>query len=279
MLTKEHISFSELSDWCRCPYYHKKVWLEKERAFEGNEHTSFGTAVHHVCETIVMDEYQARVKDEIYVFDLDACYKLFLDKFESSLADIPNFEPKEKLVEDMKKQVLNILPGILPALKKQFGFDYEVLSVEMKLYEPIATERGIEKKYKGFIDLIIAADDKLHVLDWKTCSWGWKREKKTEKMVTYQLTYYKNYAGQALDVDPENIKVYFALLKRTAKKDNVEIFEIPCGSKKIKNALKLLDQAVYNIESGNHPKNKTACKTAFYGICPLYETCMQRKGK
>lgn len=245
----------------------------------GNEHTSFGTAIHHVCEVIVMDEYKARKEEGIYVFDLEECHKLFLEKFEESLKEIPDFTPDSKLVEDMKGQALVILPHILPSLKKQFGFDYEVIAVEMKLYEPIATERGIEKKYKGFIDLIIAANDKLHILDWKTCSWGWKREKKSDKMMSYQLTYYKNFASKALDVDPTDIKVYFALLKRTAKKDNAEIFEIPCGSKKIKNALKLLDQAVYNIESGNHPKNKIACKTAFYGVCPLYETCMQRTRK
>lgn len=276
-MIKEHISFSELSDWTKCAHYHKKVWLEKEKAFLGNEHTCFGTAIHHVCETIVMDEYEARKNGETYIFDLEASYKLFLEKFEESMSEIEDFQRDEKLVSDMKKQAPKILPEILPALKATFGSDYKVKAVELQLYEPIANSFGITYNYKGFVDLILEARNKLHVLDWKTCSWGWKREKKSEKMVTYQLTYYKKFASQYFDIPERDIKVYFALLKRTANKNNVEIFEVPCGERKVKNALQLLEQAVYNITNGNHPKNKLSCEKGFYGRCPLYDTCIRKK--
>jgi hypothetical protein len=43
------------------------------------------------------------------------------------------------------------------------------------------------------------------------------------------------------------------------------------GEKKIKNALNILNKAVYNIHKGNHPKNKLNCgKCDFRGTehCP-----------
>ena len=49
---------------------------------------------------------------------------------------------------------------------------YEVLEVEMPLYEPIEGEK--DYKFKGFIDAVVATPDgKVHIFDWKTCSWGW----------------------------------------------------------------------------------------------------------
>ena len=89
-------------------------------------------------------------------------------------------------------------------------------------------------------------------------------------MITYQLTLYKHFWAKKHGIDPNKIDTYFALVKRTAKKNNVEIFKVPCGDKKIKNALKLLDTALYNIRKQRYIKNKTSCQ-AGYG-CPLYKT-------
>ena len=51
-----HISFSELKNWDRCPYYHKLTYIDNRRLFQGNEYTAFGTAVHSVCEKILLEE-------------------------------------------------------------------------------------------------------------------------------------------------------------------------------------------------------------------------------
>ena len=52
---RKHISFSELKIWNECPYKHKLVYLEKVKEFKGSEHTAFGTAMHYVCENLVLD--------------------------------------------------------------------------------------------------------------------------------------------------------------------------------------------------------------------------------
>ena len=125
--------------------------------------------------------------------------------------------------------------------------------------------------FKGFIDLVIKTpDQKYHVIDWKTCSWGWDSKKKTDRIINYQITLYKNFFASKHNIDPKNIETYFALLKRTAKTNNVEIFRVTSGQKKTDNALNLLNKAVYNITRNNHIKNRLSC-TSGYG-CEFYKT-------
>lgn len=118
----------------------------------------------------------------------------------------------------------------------------------------------IERKFKGFIDLVIKTDDgKYHVIDWKTCSWGWDAKKRSDRLITYQLTLYKKFFCEKHGIDPNDVETHFALLKRTAKKDNVEIFRVTSGERKTENAKKLLNDAIVNIENQNFIKNRTSC--------------------
>ena len=167
----------------------------------------------------------------------------------------------------MMKQGNNIIPEIDDALNDYFE-EYEVLAVEMPLYEPIENE---EHQFKGYIDAVVATPDgKVHIFDWKTCSWGWDSRKKSDKMVTYQLTLYKHFFCQKMSIDPKDVETHFALLKRTAKKNNVEFFRVTSGPKKTENALKLLNTALYNIKNKRYIKNKLSC-TGGYG-CKFYKT-------
>jgi RecB family exonuclease len=160
----------------------------------------------------------------------------------------------------MQDQGPLILGEIFPAMEEHFG-DYEVLEAEEDLMEMIQDFSCEDKnKFKGFIDLVIKTpDDKIHIIDWKTCSWGWDARKRADPMITYQLTFYKHFWAKKHNVDPSMIETHFALLKRTAKKDRVEIFRVTSGKIKTQNALKFLEKAIYNIERKNFIKNRLAC--------------------
>ena len=67
-------------------------------------------------------------------------------------------------------------------------------------------------------------------------------------MTTYQLTFYKFFYAQKHNINPDMIETHFALLKRTAKKDNVEIFRVTSGEKKTENAFNVLSKALNNID-------------------------------
>ena len=253
---RTHISFSEMKIWSECPYKHKLIYKDNVKQFLGNEYTAFGTAIHHVCELAVVDDKV----DMIQEFNVK-----FLE--ELKLLTEKNVDLKKKLISDMRLQAKNLVNFILPALKKTFK-KFEVVSVEEELMIPIENSTMM---FKGFIDLVIKTpDQKYHVIDWKTCSWGWDSKKKTDRIINYQITLYKNFFASKHNIDPKNIETYFALLKRTAKSNNVEIFRVTSGPKKTDNALNLLNKAVYNISRNNHIKNRLSCTSGFG--CEFYNT-------
>ena len=247
-----HISYSELKDWAHCPYYHKLTRVDGIDGFTGNQYTAFGSAIHSVCEKKLLQE---EMDDDFFVQEL-----------KKNISELD--EPVDnKIVHQMMKQGNDIIPEIDDALNEYFE-EYEVLAVEMPLYEDI---EGHDRKFKGFIDAVVTTPDgKVHIFDWKTCSWGWNAQKRSDKMVTYQLTLYKKFFCQKMNVDPKSVETHFALLKRTAKNNHVEFFRVTSGPKKTENALKLLNMALYNIENKRYIKNRLSC-TSGYG-CKFYKT-------
>ena len=183
-----------------------------------------------------------------------------MKKFLEQLISLPDdLKLNENLVNSMREQGNVLIPEIFPAMEDYFE-DYEVVSTEEKLYELMDDVAPGEYNFKGFIDLVVRTNDgKYHIIDWKTCSWGWDARKKAEKMVTYQLTLYKHYFAKKHNIDPKNIETHFALLKRTAKNNRVEIFRVTSGPKKTENALNLLKKALYNITASRHLKNRLSC--------------------
>lgn len=254
---RKHISFSELKTWYECAFKHKLVYIDKIKQFKGSEHTAFGTAMHYVCEN-VFDQ-----KNNLST--------MFQQKFleELTMLKQDNVDLNKKLISEMRIQGDKMLAHILPAVKQMFPV-FEVISVEEELYVPL--EDG--SNFKGFIDLVLKVDETYHIIDWKTCSWGWDSKRKSDRMTTYQLTLYKHFFAKKHNIDPDNIETHFALLKRTAKSNNVEIFRVTSGMKKTENAVKLLKKALYNIKKSNHIKNRLSC-TSGYG-CEFYQTehCM-----
>ena len=248
-----HISYSELKDWKFCAFYHKLTRVDGIDGFTGNEYTAFGSAIHSVCEKKLLQE--------------DIGEDFFVNELKKNISDLD--EPVDnKIVHQMMKQGNKIIPEIDDALSEYFD-EYEVLAVEMDLMEDI--EGHDDYKFKGFIDAVVSTPDgKVHIFDWKTCSWGWDAKKRSEPMVTYQLTLYKHYFCQKMNVDPKDVETHFALLKRTASKNRVEFFRVTSGPRKTDNALKLLNKAIYNIKSKRYIKNRLSC-TGGYG-CKFYNT-------
>lgn len=247
-----YISYSELKDWKFCANYHKLTRIDGIDGFTGNEYTAFGTSVHSVCDRKMLNEQ----------FD-DNGY--FLSEFEKNLSELDkDTETDPKLIEQMRIAGVRLNPHIIPAVEEKFG-KYEVISTEEKLMVPI---NGTDYNFKGYVDLVIKTEDgKYHVIDWKTCSWGWGMRKRTDPMVTYQLTLYKRFFALKHGIDPSNIMTHFALLKRTAKKDFVEFVDVSSGERKTANAMNLLLLAIKSISAKKVIKNKLSCKN-----CKFYKT-------
>jgi len=253
-MTKKHISFSELKIWAECPYKHKLKYIDGVEGFTGNIFTAFGTAIHSVCENIAKGELEPIDYDEFFDLNFLAELKKLDEK------------PQSKMITEFRDQGKQISPEVFPELEKHFG-KFEVFSTEESLYQKI-DELKFEYYLKGFIDLVIKTEDgKHHILDWKTCSWGWDREKRSEKLVTYQLTLYKKFFCEKHNIDPSDVETHFGLLKRTAKKDRVEIFRVTSGTRKTNSATKLLTDGCRSIKAGLQIKNRKSCQN-----CEFYKT-------
>ena len=256
-----HVSFSAIKDWKFCAYYHKLTRVDKIRVFEGNIYTAFGKAIHDTCESMLLSRELSKP------FEPETFFKKC---FSNELSQLDQ-EFEEKEVKQFESQGLEIIPNIIPALKEYFG-EFKMVSSEEEINEKLRYDTDDDYTFKGYVDCLIKTPDgKYHVIDWKSCSWGWDMKKRTDPMVTYQLTYYKHFLSEKRGLDKEDIETHFALLKRTGKKNRVEIFRVTSGPKKTNNALKLLEQSVYNIDRQNYIKNRLSCsRCEFKGTvhCP-----------
>ena len=139
----KRISFSELKNWKECPYRHKLIHVDKLPYFEGNEYTAFGTAIHLVCEKIIP-------KSE------ENALSIFENAFLEELRHLKEQgkELNSDLVSSMRSQAAPICEQVIPAVKSHFG-DFEVISSEEQLLEPIREFDSKGRHFKGFIDMVI----------------------------------------------------------------------------------------------------------------------------
>jgi len=250
----QHISFSGFKIWDECPHRFKIEYIDGKKGFTGNIFTAFGTAIHEVCEKTLLNEW--KTGEEAQNFS-----QSFQKEWESLDEDLKVEKDLDVFMEQGKK----LAPICIPELKKVFE-GCEVVQTEMDLYENI---EGSNLKFKGFVDLILKnpKTGKYYIIDWKTCSWGWDARRKSDKITGYQLVFYKKFIAEKLQIDPKMIECFFALLKRTAKKDQVEFVRITTGNRKMKNAEEALNKAVHFIDKGFYPKKKTSCSK-----CPFKRT-------
>lgn len=251
MSNNNYISYSELKDWVTCPFYHKLVHLDNLKSFKGNEYTAFGKAIHHVCEVHLLEESIDVKMGE---------FKKVLTEEANSVGVLLT----EQSFDSMCSQANNIFKDVLPAMREYLNDDFEVIATEEPLMEPINHDElkdVVPHNFKGYIDLVLKtkSDQKYHILDWKTCTFGWLRDKKQDPNTVYQLTLYKHFYGQKHNIPAKQIETHFGLLKRTVKKDYVELFRVSNAAKRTNDALNLVVRAIKNMESGNFMKNKLSC--------------------
>lgn len=255
-----YISFSQLKNWTKCAFYHKLSNIDKvDGAFSGNIYTAFGSALHstienHLEKNITDGELEEHFRNEF-------------------LTERKNLEEKieDNHFNQFEQQGYKLVKKYKKSLDNYFGNDYEIVKCEEEIFEDVTEYNGTPFKFKGYIDLVVKQGDTYHILDWKSCSWGWDAKRKAEKMTVYQLIFYKHYYAIKHNIDPKNIECHFGLLKRTAKRNEVEIFKVTSGKRRTENALKLLVQAIHNIDKKVYIKNRLSCNNCeFKGTthCP-----------
>ena len=253
---KPHVSFSELRDWQECSYRHKLKHVNKIDLSTPAPVLDFGTAVHACCENYL----KTKVLEPQIALDM-------LEKAFESNKDKPEYS--SALLNSYKKEALSITNDIPKFLEDNFS-NWELIDAEHSLYERM---EKYPHAFKGFVDCIIKVkgkrgEDLYWVLDWKTTSWGWNNEKKSDPDVARQLIFYKNFWSKKTNTNPKNIRCGFILLKRTAKPGaHCELVTISVGDVTTDRSVKILNNMVGSIRKGIAIKNKNSCT-----YCPYKNT-------
>ena len=146
------ISYSQFSQWDKCPQMWKLNYVDKVGTFTGNIYTIFGTAVHEGCESLVEKKTPNREK---LILDIR-------NAWEEHGFDDPEWVSKQPgwykyaPVDEWVDWANNMWDDIPAFLDKEFP-GWETVKAEEELYEDI---EGFDIKFKGFIDAVIKVPNK-----------------------------------------------------------------------------------------------------------------------
>jgi len=254
---KPHISFSELRDWKECSWRHKLKYINKLVEDKPGPLMDFGTACHAACEKFL----KSRIMDS-------SIAKNMLAQLWEKNAAFEGYTP-EALPQFFAE--LDLILSEVPKFMDETFPNWEYVDAEHMLYEQI---EGHDHAFKGFIDGVIAVTDAknkklIWLLDWKTTSRGWWREKRTDELVKTQLILYKNFWSKKIGVDPKDVRCGFILLKRSAKKEqHCELFALSVGDVTTGRSLKVVNNMLTSIKRGIAIKNRSSCTYCNYFNTP-----------
>jgi RecB family exonuclease len=280
------ISYSQFKKYLECPKAWENKYVRKISKFSGSIHTVFGSAMHTVVEEWVKTIYNMSAK-KANELNLNSMLKKNL-KIEYSKSKILNenkdFSTAKDLAEFYRDGV-----EILNFLKKKRGRYFpkknmELIDIELEL----DTDLKNSIKFKGFIDIILKDKlrNKVIIIDIKTSTRTWQKEKKQNDLVRMQLAMYKHYYARQFNIDVKDIEVLFLILKRKLYENcdytqsRIQQYEPPSSQRTIDKYLKKIDKFIIECfdENGNYIDkdyeaigSPTICKWCEYHLteyCP-----------
>ncbi len=264
---KPHVSFSEIKTWKECSWKHKLTYVDKIDVFEPSPFLDFGTAVHEGCESLI--EKSTPNRDKL-VLDIRNAWKEHGFDNDDWVEKQPGWY-KYHHCDEWVDWANNMWDDVPRFLNEQFP-EWETVAAEEELYEDI---EGSDIKFKGFIDAIIKVPKKrgsgylYWILDWKTSnSYGWRRQKKQDILMTAQLILYKHFWSRKHNIPLKDIRCGFILLKRGGKPGNMcDLVDVSVGPKALERALKIMRSMLKMVQKQFNLKNRNSCT-----YCPFKDT-------
>ena len=264
---KPHVSFSEIKNWKECAYRHKLIYIDKIDMFKPSPYLDFGTAIHEGCETLLETK---KVDKNKLIIDIKNAWEKYGFEDPDWIAQQPGwykYVPVEEWcqwAENMWNEIPQFLDDTFPG--------WECIKAEEELYEEI---EGKPVKFKGFIDGVIKAPKKrgegynYWIIDWKTSgSWGWRRKKKQDILMTAQLILYKHFWAKKHNIELKDIRCGFVLLKRAGKRGKIcELVPVSVGPKSLAKGLKIMNNMISAVNRKIFLKNRNSCT-----YCPYFQT-------
>ena len=214
MSKRKSISYSQFSQWDKCPYMWKLNYVDRLSEFTDNIYTLFGTSMHEVLQEYLRVMYTKSIKeaDQLYLDEMleDRLKINFLEIMKENGG--VEFCSKDQMVEFYEDGV-KIIDFFKKKRNQYFSKrGYELVCIETSL------DYGLPKniKFRGYIDLIIkdTVRNRIKIIDIKTSTMGWNKYQKADKNKTDQLLLYKQFYSKQHDIPMDRIEVEYFIVKR-----------------------------------------------------------------
>lgn len=252
---KPNISFSEYAEWSTCTWKHYLKHIKKIDKSKPGISADFGTAIHAACENYLRNR----------TMNVDIAVTKFTDFWnKNGYASVE----ENRTLQEWLDELTRILENIPTKFDLEFK-DWEFIDAEHPLWEEFEGFR-----FKGFIDGIIKYKKLFRkklvtryvLLDWKTSTFGWYRNKKSNDNVTDQLRVYKHFYAKKMGIPLDEIDCVFIILKRLiADADSmIEFYRIGAGDVTVERAAKKTSQMIKSVQKNKRLKNRWGCKYCDY---------------
>ena len=244
------ISYSQFSQWDKCPQMWKLNYVDKVGTFTGNIYTIFGTAVHEVIQAYLVCYYERTIKEadalplvDILKYRLEENFKkskaIHKDEFEVTKEEIVEFfNDGIKIIEEFKKRKSSYFP------KK----NTELVGIEIGL----SFDLPKEMRFNGYMDVVLHNKNtgRIKIIDIKTATMGWNKYQKADKNKTNQLLLYKYFFSQQREIPIDKIDIEYLILKRRLYENmdfpqkRIQTFSPASGKPSINKVMNRLDEFI-----------------------------------
>ena len=244
------ISYSQFSQWDKCPQMWKLNYLDRVGTFQGNIYTIFGSALHETIQAYLVAYYNKTIKiadslplGDILQYRMEENYKQTKENSEV---------PIEVTLEEMKSFYRDGL-FILEEFKKRKSSyfpkkDHELLGIELDINFSLPKEM----KFVGFMDVVIHNKNtgRVRIIDIKTSTMGWNKYMKADKNKTNQLLLYKKFFSRQRDIPEDKIDIEYLILKRKLYENiqypqkRLQVFSPASGKPSLNKVMSRLDEFI-----------------------------------
>ena len=242
------ISYSQFSQWDKCPYTWKLNYVDKAETFKGNIYTLFGSALHETLQAYLVCYYERTIKEadnlpleDILKYRMEENFKesknLHGDEFEVTLEDMKSFFIDGiNIISEFKKRKSGYFP------KK----NTELVGIEVALNYGLPNNM----EFKGYMDVVLhnKITGRVKIIDIKTATMGWNKYMKADKNKTNQLLLYKQFFSKERDIPIDKIDVEYLILKRKLYENiaypqkRIQTFSPASGKPSINKVIKRLQE-------------------------------------
>jgi len=244
------ISWSQFGVWSNCPHKWKLNYVDKIRPGSDSIYTVYGKAMHEVLETYLQTMFEKTISEADKI-DLG---NMLVDKVKEFYAqgvkdaDGKHFSTASQLTEFCVQGAKG-----LEWFKKRRGNYFN-----KKGWELLGVELPLEETYKnvsilGYIDVILrhSITGRIKIIDIKTSTRGWKKEKK-DMLKKGQLIFYKKFIADKFGIDYDQIEIEYFIIKRLVWENPnfpisyIQRFEPPSAKVSINKIFKQIDLFIGN---------------------------------